>query len=738
MEPDSLAIRQMYASSPVLSPAASMEKMHLEDGFRVELAAAEPLVIAPVAMTFDERGRMWVVEMMNYMPDTAGTGEDLPTGKVVILEDLNGDGLYDNRKVFLDSLVLPRALCLIEDGLLVAEPPNLWFVEIRNDRPGKKTLVDNKFSSGGNVEHEPNGLLRALDNWIYNAKSSTRYRKKGSEWLVEDTHFRGQWGIAQDDYGRLFYNNNSQNLLGDYLAPGFGPANRNQRSMAGYNENIVPDNRVYPARPTTGVNRGYMEGILDEGLRLVNVTAACGPTLYRGELFGKEYYQNAFVAEPAANLIKRNIIWQQGFEVLGEQAYAGREFLASEDERFRPVNLYSGPDGALYVLDMYRGIIQHKHFLTDYLAHEITNRGLQQPLSCGRIYRIVPKGKKAMPVVLPQVPGQLVLLLQHPNGWVRDKAQQLLIDKEQTQAIPALRQLLQQQDQPLARLHALWTLEGLGALRTADVLPLLRHLDWPVRMQALAVLPSVMTKASYRNYLPALEQLVQQQDTLAAPYIALLARSVRPFSKATADRWLEVLMKQHPDNNLVADAVISNLQGREELFYKKVQALHPDTSLAMQVQFKKVLQAIANAKTRRNQELLAREFPRGAALYTTICQSCHGADGGGMKALAPPLNNSEWVVGPKSRLLPIILYGLTGPILVNNKLYQAPEINGDMPGVAQNSELSDADLAELTSYIRRSWNNQADRVTTEEIRKTREKYKDRQEAFTMEELNALP
>ena len=197
-------------------------------------------------------------------------------------------------------------------------------------------------------------------------------------------------------------------------------------------------------------------------------------------------------------------------------------------------------------------------------------------------------------------------------------------------------------------------------------------------------------------------------------------------------------MKEHPDNSFVADAVISNLQGREELFYKKALALHPDTSLALQVQLKNVLQAIAEAKTRRNQELLAREFPRGATLYTNICQSCHGADGGGMKALAPPLNNSEWVVGPKSRLIPIILYGLTGPILVNNKLYQAPEINGDMPGFGQNRELSNADLAELASYIRRSWNNSADRVSEADISQTREKYKDRQEAFTMEELNKLP
>ncbi|WP_337067161.1 DUF7133 domain-containing protein [Pontibacter sp. 13R65] len=726
----------MYASSPVLSPAASMQKMHLEDGFKVELVASEPMVIAPIAMAFDERGRMWVVEMMNYMPDTAGTNEEQPTGKIVILEDLNKDGLYENRKVFLDSLVLPRALCLVEDGLLVAEPPNLWFVEIRNDKPGKITLVDNKYSSGGNVEHEPNGLLRALDNWIYNAKSSTRYKKAGQQWLIEETHFRGQWGITQDDAGRLFYNNNSQNLLGDFFAPGLGATNPNQRSMAGYNENIVPDNRVYPVRATTGVNRGYMEGTLDEHLRLVNFTAACAPTLNRGLLFGPDYYLNAFVAEPAANLIKRNTIRQVGYQVLGEQAYQGREFLASEDERFRPVNLYYGPDGALYVLDMYRGIIQHKHFLTEYLAKEIMERKLAAPLSCGRIYRIVPSNKKVKPMVFPQRPVQLVRLLQHQNGWVRDKAQQLLIDKKETQTIPALRQLLHRPGQPLPRIHALWTLEGLQALRTADVFPLLQHPYWPLRMQALSVLPSVLTRETYQSYAPILEQLVRKPDTLAAPYVALLAHTISSFNKAEANRLLELIMQQYPDNRFVADAVISNLQGQEEAFYQKALSYNPDTSLALPMQLVKVKRSVAEAKARRDQEQLNREFTIGSALYASICQSCHGADGGGLKALAPPLNKSEWVTGPKNKLLPILLYGLTGPIEVNGKLYQAPDINGEMPGFGHNSELSDKDLAELASYIRKAWNNNADLVSEDDITQTRKQFKGRKEPFTMEELKA--
>ncbi|ALJ00050.1 DUF7133 domain-containing protein [Rufibacter tibetensis] len=736
LETDSVKIREMYDSSPVLSPGESLKKMQVEEGFTVELVAAEPLINSPVAMTFDEKGRMWVAEMQNYMPDTAGTGEELPTGKIVILEDKNGDGTFDDRKVFLDSLVLPRALSLVEDGLLVAMPPNLWYYEINQNKPGKKTLVDNNYTQGGNVEHEPNGLLRAMDNWIYSAKFTKRYRKKGDKWLIEKTHFRGQWGIAKDDQGRLYYNNNSQNLLGDYFAPGMGAANANQQHVAGFDVDLVGNNRVYPARATTGVNRGYQEGILNKELRLVNFTAACGPVIYRGGLFGERYSQNAFVAEPAANLIKRNILNEKGYQIKGTQAYAGREFLASTDERFRPVNLYDGPDGGLYVLDMYRGVIQHKFYLTDYLAKEIAQRHLEQPITCGRIYRVVPAKKEAKAVVVPQEPLQLVKLLEHKNGWVRDKAQQLLVDKKYPQAIPALRQLLKQTKQPVTAAHALWSLEGMNALLPEDVLPLLKQPQWSIRMQALSVLPSVMTTKNYTTFAQVLGQLVAQHDSLAAPYVAFLAPGIRQFDKPAADRLVQAVVKQYPANKYVADAAISSMQGREEVFYTKALAAK-DTSSVLHVRLREVLEDMRNAKRSKDPELLAKEFPVGARLYKSTCQSCHGADGNGVKRLAPPLNNSNWVTGSKSRLIPIVLYGMTGPVKVNGMLYQTPDIIGEMPGIGHNKDLSDKDIAELLSFIRKSWNNNAGKIEAADVEQTRKAYKGRQKAFTMGELNTL-
>lgn len=735
---DSLAIRKSVPPSPALSAEESMKKMHLENGFAVKLVASEPLITAPVAIKFDDLNRIWVVEMADYMPDTLGTGERIPLGKIIILTDTNRDGVMDERKVFLDSLVLPRAICLIGNGILVAEPPNLWYYEIKNDKPVNRTLVDSAYAQGGNVEHQPNGLLRALDNWIYNAKSSKRYRKKGNHWLIEKTHFRGQWGISEDDLGRLYYNTNSDNLLGDYFSPGFGSNNSHQRNVAGFVRNIVSDNRVYPVRPTPGVNRGYMQGILDDSLRLVNFTAACGPVIYKGDLFGKEYYGNAFVAEPAGNLIKRDILLkEQGYVTEGIEAYAKKEFLASEDERFRPVYLSNGPDGSLYIVDMYRGIIQHKTYLTPYLKNQIKQRQLTAPLSCGRIYKVIPQGTKEVPVVFPSNNNELVKLLEDENGWIREKAQQLLIDRKDTRVIPALRNLLKNTNKPRTVIHSLWTLEGLDALRPVDVLPLLKQNNWPIKMQALSVLPSLVNKNNCQLFIPVLREMIKNNDTLAAPYIAFLVHTFQPFNPSASNRLLLTLAEKFPENIYVADAIISVLENKESSFYNKELQINSDTNLIINRRLKKIIDDIAMEKHNSNFKKLANQYPKGVALFQSVCQSCHGVDGNGIKGLAPPLNNSNWVGGDKNKIISIVLYGLSGPVKVGDKSYEAPEINGEMPDFATNKDYSDEDIAQVISFVRSSWSNKAERVTTNDVTHIRNKFQGRQKPFTMQELIQL-
>lgn len=735
---DSASVQNIIQNAPVLTGKQSLEAMQVEDGFEVQLVAEEPLVSAPVAMKFDEKGRMWVVEMNGYMPDTLATGEDTPNGAIVILEDKDGNGMMDTRKVFWDSLVLPRAICFVENGVLVAVPPQLVFVENVNDKAGNITVVDTAYNGQGNVEHESNGLLRGIDNWIYSANSNKRYRKTASGWVTERTHYRGQWGITQDDYGRLVYNNNSQNMLGDYFLPGMGVPNKFKRNAAGFNMRLTDNNRVYPARPNTGVNRGYRENELDSLGRLVNFTAACGPLLYRSELLGSEYYNNVFVAEPSANLIKRNILKDEDFAVKGEQAYAGKEFLTSIDERFRPVNLYTGPEGALYILDMYRGIIQHKFYLTDYLKSEIRKRSLTQPLNCGRIYRVVPSGKtKIQKPQLPDQPAKWISLLGSGNGWLRDMAQQLLVDGHHRQLADTIRRQLTSATDDRTRVRLLWTLEGLGVLQQKDIEALLKSDNWKLRMHAISALTSIVNKETAGNVLGLLQAQIQTGDTASVIAATYGLRKLADFDKSAVEQSLQKTQSAFGANQYVADAILSNYADANEGFYKLLLKQIPDTSAAMYKSVQTVLANIEKEKSSSNEQKLAKQYPTGSTLYNTVCQSCHGKNGAGISMLAPPLNKSEWVIGNVNTLIAIVLKGASGPITVGNKLYKAPEITGEMPGIGANPDITDEGLAQLLSYIRKNWNNNASAVTTAQVAAVRAKLADRQQPFTEAELRKM-
>ncbi|MDQ6815685.1 MAG: c-type cytochrome, partial [Bacteroidota bacterium] len=496
---------------------------------------------------------------------------------------------------------------------------------------------------------------------------------------------------------------------------------------------------VYPARPTPGVNRGYQPGVLDDSMRLVNFTAACGPVIYNAGLFGKEYYGNAFVAEPSANLIKRNILSEDGYKVDGREAYIKKEFLASEDERFRPVSLYVGPDGAMYIVDIYRGIIQHKTYLTPYLKNEIKERELTKPLSCGRIYKVFPKDRPGIAEKISKDPNQLVSLLGNSNGWVRNKAQQLLIDGKYKTVAAVLRKNLASSSNTLGLIHSLWTMEGLGVLQSADVLALLKNSDPKIRTQALTVLPSVISKTNYQVFMPALQKMVAQNDSLCAPYIAFLVHSIQPVNAVAANKLLLSLTKSFGSNMYVADAIISNLQNKETAYYKEAFRVSPDSNLAIFKQLKRVMADVARAKNNSNAGDIAKLYPKGATMFNTVCQTCHGKDGNGVVALAPPLNNSEWVVGDKNKLLSIILYGLTGPVKVAGKLYKAPEINGDMPSIGASKEFTDADIAQVANYIRNSWANKGtEKISAADVTDARTKLKGREKNFTMDELSKVP
>ncbi|HEX5552655.1 MAG TPA: c-type cytochrome [Chitinophagaceae bacterium] len=729
-------MRKAYPTSPALSPQESLKHFKLEKGFDIRLVAAEPVVQAPVAMRFDEKGRIWVVEMQGYMPDTAGTGENArPAGDIVILEDKDHDGVMDHRKVFMDSLVLPRAICFYGDGLLMAEPPKLWFVKNNHDTAGAKYVVDSQYAVGGNVEHQANGLLRGLDNWIYSANSTKRYRRIKGRWVTERTHFRGQWGVSQDNYGRLFYNNNSANLLGDYFLPGLGSLNPDQRHVSGYNENIVPDNRTYPIHPTPGVNRGYQPSTLDDSLRLINFTAASGPVIYRGGAFGPSYEGNAFVGGPAANLVKRDILKEGDGHISGKQAYQGREFLASDDERFRPVSLYTGADGALYVVDMYRGIIQDVTYLTPYLKNEIVMRHLTHPLNRGRIYKIVLHGKSlSLPDLSHRSDKELVDLLDNPNSWVRATAQRLLVDGKKTNVQDLLRQKTKDDTSLLGRIHAFWALEGLGVLTDKEINYQLQSGNPLMQQQAVAAAVTRVNKHNAGRWLQSAKKLLEKKQRQLMPYTGFLIAATAGYLPHQADELLMNLALQYKNDPYVADAVISGLYHREEKFSHQYALHSSDTSAVF---YKHLNSVIISARTRKaalkNKKMKAK-FAGGMHLFETYCQGCHGDDGNGIRSLGAPLNGSPWVTGDKQRLLAIVLHGLTGPVKIGDKVYKKPEVSGEMPAFGQNDQLSDQDIAQILSFIRNAWNNQADTVNQADVQQAREANKGRQNPFTLEEL----
>ena len=723
--------------SRVIEASETLKHFVLEKNFNIQLAASEPMISAPVAASFDKQGRLWAVEMNAYMPDTSGNGEQEPIGKIVILEDKNHDGVFDNRTVFMDSLVMPRGLCLFDDGILVVEPPKLWFVEKNGDKAGQKFLVDSNYAKGGNPEHQPNGLLRGLDNWIYNAKSDNRYRRIGkNKWLKEHTHFRGQWGISQDEYGRLYYNTNSFNLLGDYFSPSLGAGNPHQQRVAGYIEGIVSDNSVFPIHPTPGVNRGYMKGILDDSLRLVDFTAACGPVLFNSDAFGKDYYDNVFVAEPAGNLIKRDVLTFHADSTTGKEAYHDKEFLASNDERFRPVNLYVGPDGALYVIDMYHGIIQHKTYLTPYLAGEAMDRGLETPLNCGRIYRVTREGATLSTPVFNENNDSVLSYLNSSNQWLRETAHNYIFDKQLTSLSPALHKMLKNDNNVIGKINAMWVLEGLHELNNSDLEEIWASSSPTMKQQILTAAIAIMqNKQDADFWLHKYKAMMDENNPGVGPYLAYLVAAAAKYSSSSDDLMINTV-KKYPDNPYVADAVISGLENKEKPFLALYSKSVKDTSDFFAKRLNKVIRnadkqrlaAIANKK-------MDKDLMAGRALFEINCQVCHGADGAGIKGLGAPLDGSNWVQGDKNKMLSIVLYGLTGPVKVGDKTFAPPDVGEAMPGMSTNDKLGDKDIALIVSYVRNAWSNKASKVKDDDVKTIRQKYHGRTEPFTMKELS---
>jgi mono/diheme cytochrome c family protein/glucose/arabinose dehydrogenase len=470
-------VQNVSSDSPVLTPEAELATFHLPPGYRAELVASEPMVIDPVAVDFDTEGRLWVVEMPGFMPDTSGTDSREPTGRVVVLEDDNDDGRMDRRTVFLDKLILPRAIKVLDKGVLVGEPPNLWLARDTSGdlKADTKDLVRNDYGRlEGNPEHNANSLHWGMDNIIYTSEHTYHLKLENGKFDVVPTPSRGQWGVGSDDAGRIYRNWNEQPLFVDVVPAKYFARNPNLARTRGLYEIMMDpsDMTVWPVRPTRGVNRGYRDGVLRPDGSLTTYVSAGTPVIYRGDRLPRDLYGDAFITESAGNLVHRLKIVDDGSGRLSARnAYARGEFFASTDERFRPVNLFSAPDGTLIVVDMYRGVIQDGQYWTEYLRDYIKTNRLELPVNLGRIWRVVHETTKRdrKPALGKQTPQGLVTLLSHANGWHRDTAQRLLVERGEKSVAPALEQLAATSADWRTRLHAAWTLDGLGEIDEATV-----------------------------------------------------------------------------------------------------------------------------------------------------------------------------------------------------------------------------------------------------------------------------
>ncbi len=762
--------------APVVPPGEALQTFKVAPGFRMELVASEPLVFEPVAMAFDADGRLWVVEMRSYMLDVDGKGETQPMSSIAVLEDTDGDGRYDKRTVFLDKLVVPRAISIVGDGILIAEPPNVWHCRSTTGNLvcDQKTLVTATYCTRATIEHTANGLMAAIDNWIYSANSTLRFRRDGDKWIIGTTRTRGQWGITQDDLGRLFYNANPEILRGDLL-PCYS-AMAHSGKGPGVNVLISKDQSVWPARVNTGVNRGYQKGILREDGRLASCTAACGPVIYRGDNFPPEFRGNAFVCDPGANLVTRRILKEEGGTLTAVNPHAKSvDFIASTDERFRPVNLYTGPDGCLYVIDLYRGIIEHRPYMTTYLRNQILSRGLDKGLGLGRIYRVVSDSKPPGPAprLSKASPVELVRALSHPNGWWRDTAQRLLVERKDASSIEDLKKLAAAEGDPIPRLHAIFSLEGIGRLDPPMLASLINDKNPKIAAAALAIkegagpvaalLPIATANATLKDAdfasiagreldfierimaMEAWEKEQPDRDALLRKLAAKVMAEAKPDRVADL---LELAACQATAAQWRRGALVAGMaEGRPKQEIALPERSGPLVKLTfaederVRGQAREILAGITwPDKAAREPEPpkaapltteeLAR-WERGRKQFTVSCAVCHSRSGLGEEGKGPPLVDSEWVTGSEQRLARIVLNGLHGPIRVNGKLYSGAE----MPAVLT---MTSDEIAEALTYIRREWGHQAPPVEPATVRKIRAAVDDREEPWTMKELLEIP
>jgi putative membrane-bound dehydrogenase-like protein len=487
-------------------PQASLDSLHLRPGFKAELAATEPLVQDPIAMAWGADGKMWVVEMGDYPLGLDGKGK--PGGRVKILEDANGDGHYTKATVFLDGLSFPTGVMPWGKGVLITAAPKIIYAE-DTDGDGKADVVKTLYSGfvEGNQQHRLNGLTYGLDNWVWGANGHSGgtvksertgqivnvrgrdFRIRPGQGLIETTTGMTQYGHTATDWGDWFGCDNSNPMYQYVLEDHY--LRRNPHFAAPKPLVQVSDEPgaapVYPISPDTPRFNDFWA--------LHRFTSANSVIVYRDDLFGPAFEGNSFVSEPVGNLVHREIMRRDGLIYHSSRAPDEKtsEFAASFDGWFRPTMIRVGPDGALWIADMYRLVIEHPEWIPKEWQEKLD---LRAGHDLGRIYRIYPVGKE--PRRIPRLDkldtAGLVAALDSPSGWQRDMVQQLVVQRGDASAAPLLEKLFAAGTRDVARLHAMCALDGLGALKPDLLVKALTDTSPGIRRHAVRLAEPMLQK----------------------------------------------------------------------------------------------------------------------------------------------------------------------------------------------------------------------------------------------------
>ena len=616
------------------SPENVLKTFRLQYGFQMELLAAEPLVTDPVAMQYNENGLAYVIEMNDY-PYTDKSKDEAwaeqksaPIGKVRVLEDVDGDGTFDRSTIFADQLSWPTGLAFWKGGVYVSATPDIWYFK---DTDGDhKADIKRKVFTGFrkyNVQAVMNNLKWGLDHHIYGAGGSNGgtiqspaasktdpinmgrrdFRFDAGTETFEVISGGARFGNTFDDWGNRFICNIRNPLMQIVLPTKYLVRNR-YLPVASAIKNVVDASdtisvyRASPPEPWRVINAKRLaadptsRSPRSEKSATGFVTSSAGVTIFRGTAYPKEYYGNAFIGEVAGNLVMRYLMTPDGVTYQAHRAHEKVEFLASTDNWFRPVNFLNAPDGTLHVLDMYRENIEHPWSIPDDIkAHLDLTSGRDR----GRIYRMVPPEYPAG-YQKPQPPrlgsadiNTLVAELENPNVWWRDTAHRLIFERQDQSAVPLLNQLLKNSSSPLARLHALWSLEGLNALSDANVLQALSDSEPEIRRAAVRLAETKLSQnEGLRNQILA---LAADEDPRVRFQTAFTLGEMKDPRSANA--LYEIVRRDYGDA-WIRTAVLSSLSESTAEFLK---SLLEDIEFAASPDAKPLLSQLANVIGTRKQ-----------------------------------------------------------------------------------------------------------------------------------------